>query len=246
MNESLSAEELKQLIAGYVLEDLNPEESERIRYFIGKNPEITAEIRVLQEVLALLPHSLPQAEPSDRLRSQIISNASQPASIPKTSSWQGLPWQKMITAIAAFVAIFAAVNNYYLRQELRFARDRDTTAVIAALGQSDTRIYQLAGTKDATNAVAKIIYSPSQAKAFLLVNNLPEVKSEQVYRLWAIVGREKVACADFRTNTSGSTVNEVSFLQNVCSTTQATLAVTLESFPAPEQPLGSVVLLEKS
>jgi anti-sigma-K factor RskA len=245
MNESLSPEEIKQLVAGYVLGDLNPEEAEQIRHLIGNNPEINAEIQVLQEILALLPYSLPEAEPSDRLRSKIITAASEPTLNPKTSSWQDLPWPKIITGIVAFAAIFATVDNYYLRQELRLAQE-NKAKVITALNEPNSRITELAGTPDATNASAKIIYTPNQAKALLLVNNLPEAKKEQVYRLWAIVGQDKIACADFRTDTSGSTVNEVSFPQNVCAATNATMAVTRESFPAPDQPLGSVVLLEKS
>jgi anti-sigma-K factor RskA len=245
MNDSLSSEELKQLIAGYVLGDLSPEEAEQIRQLIGKNPAIDAEIQALQEILSLIPYSLPETEPSNSLRSKIVTAAAQNHTSPVTISRRALPWQKIVTAIAASCAILLAFNNYYLRQQLRLAQE-DKTKIVAALSKPESRITELAGTSDATSASAKIIYNPNQTKAFLVVNNLPETKREEVYRLWAIVGQDKIACADFRTDASGSSVNEVLFPKNICAATTSTMAITRESFPAPDQPLGSMVLLEKS
>jgi anti-sigma-K factor RskA len=243
MNESLSPEELKQLIAGYVLGDLSPEEAEQVRSILRSQPELTAEIQVLQEILALIPYSLPQTELPPQLRSKILATAASPAFSPRNRS---LPWQKIMTAVAASIAILVAVDNYYLRQELRLAQERKEPGLVAFLQQPQTQIYQLAGTQDASQASARIIYNPNQEKAILIANQLPEVKAEQIYRLWAIVGQEKIACADFRTDTSGNLVSEFALPQTDCSKAQATLAVTLESFPAPNQPKGSIVLLEKS
>jgi anti-sigma-K factor RskA len=245
MNDSISPEELKQLIAGYVLGDLSPEEAEQIRHFIGNNPEITEEIQVLQEILALLPYDLPETEPSDNLRSKIVAAASDANATTTVKSRRSLPWQKIAAVTATLCAILFATNNYYLREELRLAKE-DKTKIMTALSKPDTRITELAGTPDATEATAKIIYNPDRTDAILVVNNLSETKQEQVYRLWAIVGQDKIACADFRTDANGNSINEISFPRNICAATNSTMAVTRESFPAPDQPLGSVVLLEKS
>lgn len=63
----------QELIAGYALGDLSPEEAEELQRLLAENPHLTAEVASLQEVLALMPYGLPQHEPSAQLRGSILT-----------------------------------------------------------------------------------------------------------------------------------------------------------------------------
>ncbi|MBI4781102.1 MAG: anti-sigma factor [Oscillatoriophycideae cyanobacterium NC_groundwater_1537_Pr4_S-0.65um_50_18] len=65
----------QELIAGYALGDLSPEEAEELQRLLADNPDLTAEVASLQEVLALMPYALPQYEPSSQLRDSILAIA---------------------------------------------------------------------------------------------------------------------------------------------------------------------------
>ncbi|HEY9629465.1 MAG TPA: anti-sigma factor [Coleofasciculaceae cyanobacterium] len=65
----------QELIAGYALGDLSPEEAEELQRLLADNPDMNAEVASLQEVLALMPYALPQYEPSSQLRDSILAIA---------------------------------------------------------------------------------------------------------------------------------------------------------------------------
>jgi anti-sigma-K factor RskA len=63
----------QELVAGYALGDLSPEEAEELQRLLANNPNLTVEVASLQEVLALMPYALPQQEPSAQLRNSILA-----------------------------------------------------------------------------------------------------------------------------------------------------------------------------
>ncbi len=72
MTAPRSPEYLEELLAGYVLGDLSPEEAEDLQQILLDRPELLAEAQILQEVLAALPYTLPVVEPSPQLRQNIL------------------------------------------------------------------------------------------------------------------------------------------------------------------------------
>ena len=72
MTAPRSPEDLEELLAGYVLGDLSPEEAEDLQQILLDRPELVAEAQILQEVLAALPYTLPLGEPSPQLRQNIL------------------------------------------------------------------------------------------------------------------------------------------------------------------------------
>lgn len=60
MSEPLSSQELEELMAGYVLGNLTPEEAEKLRQLITEHPQLDTEVNRLQELLELMPHALPE------------------------------------------------------------------------------------------------------------------------------------------------------------------------------------------
>ncbi len=51
MNKSFEPEHIKNLTAGFVVDDLTPEETEEFRLLLDEHPELIAEVDDLQEVL---------------------------------------------------------------------------------------------------------------------------------------------------------------------------------------------------
>lgn len=80
MTAPRSPEYLEELLAGYVLGDLSPEEAEDLQQILvdcgnhsaSDRPELVAEAQILQEVLAALPYTLPPVEPRPQLRQNIL------------------------------------------------------------------------------------------------------------------------------------------------------------------------------
>jgi anti-sigma-K factor RskA len=64
------------LMAGYVLNNLSPEETARFRQALADNPALAKELKAYEEAFALLPYGSPILEPSARLKGNILSAAS--------------------------------------------------------------------------------------------------------------------------------------------------------------------------
>ena len=58
MMENQQAGEWDELLAGYVLGDLSPEEIVKVKEHLAQNPELRTEIANLETTLSLLPLSL--------------------------------------------------------------------------------------------------------------------------------------------------------------------------------------------
>jgi Anti-sigma-K factor rskA len=254
MNEPLSPEQIEALMAGYVLNDLSPEEIREFERMLRENPNLIERVKRLQETLDVLPYALPETEPPPHLRDAILeATTSQP--IRRVSR---LPWGKLAASIAALVAIALGLDNLRLRQDLQLARQdlndalaqvktaQQRETVINVLQQPDTRVFSLAGTDKANTASGSIAIDSQDKKAVIVFKNLPTPPEGQIYRLWAIIDDKKIACADFKATQQGNVLEEFSLPAEACTTTKSTLAVTLEPFPAPPQPVGPAVMVERS
>jgi anti-sigma-K factor RskA len=64
------------LVAGYILDNLSPEEVARLNRALAEDPTLHQEIGSFGEAFASIPYDLPILEPSARLKDKIISAAS--------------------------------------------------------------------------------------------------------------------------------------------------------------------------
>ncbi|MCU0533459.1 MAG: anti-sigma factor [Hydrococcus sp. Prado102] len=253
MREPLSPEQIEALMAGYVLNDLSPEEAQEFERMLRENPNLMEQVKRLQETLDVLPYALPEVEPPPSLREAILE-ATAPQPVRRVSR---LPWG-IAASIAALVALALGLDNYRLRQDLQLARQdlqvalakvktaQQREAAIDVLQQPNTRVFSLAGTDKANAASGSIAIDSQDKKAVIVIKNLPTPPEGQIYRLWAIIDDKKIACADFKATQQGNVLEEFSLPAEACSTTKSTLAVTLEPFPAPPQPVGPAVMVERS
>lgn len=124
MTKPLSPQEVQELVAGYVLGDLDSSEAEEFRTLLIQMPDLQGEVMALQEALAMMPYGLEATEPEGELRSQILSAArsefAQQNPIPlqrRRSPGFPLPWA-MGTAAAGF-ALMCGLATLHLSNQVR-------------------------------------------------------------------------------------------------------------------------------
>ncbi len=244
MTGSVSPEHLEELMAGYVLGDLDPEEAEEFGRLLAENPQLATEVNRLQDALDTLPYALPEVEPPAHLRSAILDATSGETNLRPARKRSRFPWNTVVGSVAALVALALGLDNYRLRQELKTAQAQKH--VVTVLQQPNTRVFSLAGTDKADSASGSIVINLDDKKAVIVFQNLPTPPTDQIYRLWAIIDNKKIPCAQFSASQQGKVLDEFSLPTAACSATNSTLAVTLEPLPAPPQPVGPAVMLERS
>ncbi|MBD1870838.1 anti-sigma factor [Cyanobacteria bacterium FACHB-471] len=233
-------ENWEELIAGYTLDDLDPEEAEIVERLLNENPDLRGEVKQLQEVLDLLPYGLPQQEPPAHLRAAIldaVQEGDRPAR-PHRRARRRI-WLEMGGAVAAFLAIALGLDNYRLRQDLESA-----DAVIQALRQPETEVYALEGTGETTAASGRLVVNPNQDQILVTVQNLPEPSAGQAYRLWGLTpgSTEPIYYGQFGTTAQGETLAQLSIPRDAIPTEEIQLLITLESSTAPPIPEGPLVM----
>lgn len=255
MSRSARPDHWQDLIAGYALGNLSPEEAEAVQRLLTEHPELRSEIEQLQEALALMPYALPDHEPPASLRESILSAAQTDAAPPRL--FQDSPprpsrrrlrshrslWLGIGSAVAALTVLALGIDNYRLRQTARADR-----AVIATLQQPGARLYALEGTENAATASGSIVVAPDQGQLLIVAQNLPPLPSGQVYRLWATSARsaEPAYCGQFNTATDATVSQLWSAQDALCSQAPQQLLITSELATAPPVPQGDLVMKSQS
>ena len=249
-------ERVEELIAGYVLGNLNSEEAEELRRLIAENPELGTEVNRLQEVLELMPYALPEVAPPPHLRSAILeaseaeikrSQTAAPASyvlptrFANAGTLRHLPWRNIAGSIAALLVVAFGVDNYLLRQQLGTmqAQADKQKDVIAMLQNPNTHLVSLKGMDMASAAAGSIVITPGEPKAVLILQNLPVLPKGQFYQLWSVVNGEKIPSGQFNPSSRGSVLVK---LPTPPTSDVAALIVTVEVSATPTSPSGPMVM----
>jgi anti-sigma-K factor RskA len=249
MTRSARPDNWQDLIAGYALGNLSPEEAETLQQLLTEHPELTSEVERLQEVLALIPYDVPEHEPPAYLKETILAAAQaddapllplfhdQPRPKPQRRVAKG--WLSLAGTLAAAALVALAVENYRLRQEVEIDRP-----IIAALQQAGAQLYALQGTENAAQASGSIVITPQQQQVLVVAQNLPQLPPGQAYRLWAMPKNSKqpAYCGQFNTNATGTVSTLWPASDALCSKTPAQLLITAESATAPPVPQGDLVM----
>lgn len=117
------------LIAGYVLGDLNAEEAAALRQVLAEDPARVKELKSFEAAFALLPYDLPVVEPSAQLKRKILSAASrqtitvapQPSNVVSLAPQRQRRWRKQMptisTSLAAIAIAALGLNQMRLGQQ---------------------------------------------------------------------------------------------------------------------------------
>jgi anti-sigma-K factor RskA len=247
MTRSAPPDNWQDLLAGYVLGNLDQEEAQAWQQLLAEYPELATEIDQLQEALSVIPYNIPEREPPAHLRETILAAAERAPSLsplfsppvqPSPRRFQQRRWLVLASSIAAAALLGLGIENYRLRQEVE-----QTQPILAALKQPGAQLFALQGTEKAATAAGSIVITPTQ-QVLVMAQNLPQLPSGQVYRLWAMTSAAKkpAYCGQFNSNstTTLSAIWTVSELR--CSQTPTQLLITAESATAPPIPQGELVM----
>ncbi len=146
------------LLAGYALGNLSPEEQATLQQILTEQPELKADVQTYQETLALVPYALePQALPmaleetivAAAQAGQSLSHQTHRTTRPNSRQIPRQPsWYSGAIAAALLVAMFMGFDNYRLRQQQRSLQAQLETTQnqlqkqLKALAQADAKANQ--------------------------------------------------------------------------------------------------------
>jgi len=222
MNVPESIESQNELLAGYVLGDLSPEESAAVEQQLQDDPDLAAEVEQLQATMSLMALETPAVAPPPGLRDRILAQVTEPIPSPTKVSDPAirgniLPFRfgarELLTGAAAIALALLGISNFQMQQRLasveqEFAEYQDA---IALLQQPQNRLLSIQSVSDtmSSEGMGSLVIAPEQDAAILTLQNLEMPPEGMVYRMWAFVDGEKVDCTDFVPDASGQVFLQV-------------------------------------
>jgi Anti-sigma-K factor rskA len=221
-----------ELLAGYVLGDLNPSEIAIVEAYLAAHPDQQTEVAKLMLPLDLLSLTLPADNPPASLRSQILQSAAAEAvinqPIKQFAAKTGQSWSSLQSIIAGLGLLLLAGlgwNNYQLNHELATVKQdlkaiqiasnkpqpQDNLALVSLLQQPNNRFLTLKNMEGKTGmGMGSLVIVPNKSSAVLALQQIKPLPPGQVYRMWAIMGDEEMNCADFLPDANGKVLKQIS------------------------------------
>ena len=241
MSNTPESYNLQELLAGYVLGDLDEAELAWLNQKLAANPKLEEEIKQIQETLALMPYGLSSEVPRKDLGSRILASA---AKSPRQFSiclppLNRLAW--LIAAITTCSTVWLGFNSYKLRHQLTLKETEilQQKELTALLSQPNNRLIALKGIEQSTPASGSLFIVPEQEKAMLVIQNLQPLSGPKVYRLWAVSQGKKTGCLNFKPDEQGLVKVELSPKE---LTNAQSVLVTVESQPDTFEPTGNPII----
>ncbi|MEM6253707.1 MAG: anti-sigma factor [Cyanobacteria bacterium P01_D01_bin.156] len=256
------------LLAGYALGNLSPDEQATLQKLLAQRPDLKAEMLAYEEALALVPYALEPQIPPPELELSILSVAQtsrRPQERQRRRSVR--PWYQAAMAAAAVVIAVVGVDNYRLRQQrdvltgqLATAEtERQTLAnslvelekqqletnleqVVDILRQPDALVYSLQGTGEALTSSGSLLTLPDHSEVQLVSHNLPVLPQGQVYRLWSVATQTSnpMFCGEFNNTDVGNVQWTIPDAR--CNARPVKVIITVDAVIDPPVPKGPAVL----
>ncbi|MCG9889884.1 MAG: anti-sigma factor [Thermosynechococcaceae cyanobacterium MS004] len=254
MIHSTLPDDIKELAAGYVLDELEPEELVIFEQMMLNNAAVRQEVRELQMLLGGLAVDVPQLTPPAHLRTKTLAALGIAEEVPAVSAasaqvTQNTPrktinWSKVTAIVSLITAAAFAWENFNLRQDLSFAQQQTPESVASLLQRPNSKLVSLTSptTPDASGT---LLFTPGKWQEVVVsAQNLPPLPADQVYRLWLNLNNQQVIyCGEFQTNPEGNISRSIQPPQVPPPGTKATgLFVTAEQKAAAIAPTGVRVM----
>ena len=235
--ESGNSEHLEELLAGYVLGNLDEAELTWLNQQLAANPQLREQVKQLQTTLTLMPYGLPEDIPNLNLRNKILVQAQ--CKSPASSKFNRLGW--IVSGVTALSTLWFGLQSYSLRQQLAQVNNRSQQQqeLITLLSQPNNRLVSFQGFDQLATASGSLFIAPESQKAVLALQNLESLSGKQVYRLWAVSQGKKTGCANFTPDEQGKVHLELS---NDALSEASSLLITIEPKPDTAQPMGNTIL----
>jgi hypothetical protein len=228
---------IEQLAAGYVVGNLDAEETLEFQRLLEENSQLVAEVDQLEEVLEQVVYSLNSVEPPQHIKTAILTAATNSSNETRILKPYSLPWRKIVGSVAALLILCLGIDNYRLRHDLQLAYDINTL-----LQHSKTHLFPLQGVNVASRASGSFVLNLDEQKGVLAIQNLPKPPVGHVYRLWAIVDGEKIPCGQLSANSQGKVLEKFSMPADFYDAGVSGFLITLESSTDNRYPVGPMVI----
>ena len=234
--ESENYELLEELLAGYVLGNLDEDELTWLNQQLKTNSQLQEQVQQLETTLTLLPYALPEDLPDVNLREKILVQAQHKSEAQSKFN----RWGWIISGVAALSTLWFGWQNYNLRQQLAQVNQKleQQQEFIALLHQPNNRLVSFQAA-DELAASGSLFIVPKSQKAILALQNLESLSGKEVYRLWAVSQGKKTGCANFTPDEQGKVHLEIS---NDALNDASLLLITIEPEPNTVQPQGNTIL----
>ncbi|NJM86190.1 MAG: anti-sigma factor [Hydrococcus sp. RU_2_2] len=255
MNESPERDRLKSLAAGFVVDDLTPEEAEEFRQLLANHPELVKEVDDLQEVLRQVLDGFTEVEAPPNLLPAILAKAESNLNQPIAVKRSGVRWGRIAGSCAALFVAVLGFDYYRLRQNLGFLTADNqrlrqelsqSQAVNTLLQESGTRLFTFRGVNATNAASGSIMMNPEREKAVMVVRNLPAPPPGYVYLLWTVIDSRKLPCGEVKPYSWGDFTSQLPFTAQMYAEFYHPqfrgLIVTLEKDPNSSRPTGPIVM----
>ena len=238
MTKNHQSHNLEEILAGYVLGDLDEAELAWFNQQLAANPHLREQVTQLESTLSLMPYGLPKnvSESNLDLRSQILAQAQPKTVYPKYR------WSWTIAGITTVGALLLGINNLGLRQQIAITEDRlqQQQEFISLLRQPNNRLVALRANDDAITTSGSLFISPHSDTAVLTLKNLDSLPGKQVYRLWAISQDKKIGCSNFTPNAKGEV--HLNLSSDDALFNASSISITIEPEADTDKPLGQEFL----
>ncbi len=237
MTNNHDSQKLDEILAGYVLGNLDEVELAWLNQELATNPQLKEKIKQLEATLTLIPYSLPDGIPNAYLRSKSLTKA-RPKDY-KFNRFNRLIW--IVSAATMFSTLWLGINNYSLRRQIAIKNNevQQHQELIALLRKPNNRLVSFQGLDNLPQASGSLFIIPEEKKAILALQNLEPLSGKQVYRLWAISQGKKTGCANFTPDEKGIVYLQLS---NDALDDANSLLVTVEPKADTLQPQGNPIL----
>ncbi len=249
MNNFPLADEIKELAAGYVLDELEPSEMAEFEQLLATDVAVLQEVRELQVALGGLSVNVPQLTPPPNLRAKTLASlgvVDQPleqSSVPKKK----IDRAKIIAIFALLASAALLWDNLRLRQNMSFAQQQTAEKVVSLLQRPNGKLVSLADPASGAANGTILFTAGKWQEVVLSAQNLPPLSAEQVYRLWLnLDNQQTIYCGEFQPDRQGRVSRSIQPPQVPPPGTKATgLFVTLERQDAAISPTGTRVMSGK-
>ncbi|MEM8503991.1 MAG: anti-sigma factor [Cyanobacteria bacterium P01_D01_bin.1] len=259
------------LLAGYVLGNLDAEESRALEQLLSSDPALRQELAALQMSLDTVYGQ--EVTPPPALKASVLAAAEQAVpspiessansySVSSRSATESLQRLLLIaTGVLTALSLYLGVQNNTLRQALRETK-LEQAAIESENGlDSATELvtYSLDPTENATEneqtSSVELSTDRDRLEAVLAVRGLPTLPEDQVYALWTVVpadapitkdAQNAILTAVFTVDQAGNRSQEIVLPAAFRNRTQiAAIAITIEDAEAPEAHESSPILIHR-
>jgi anti-sigma-K factor RskA len=180
---------VRDLLPGYALGCLDPEEKRAVAVHLTRCPACRAELETYVRVTDQLSMTAPAAEPSAGLELRILRG------VETRRRSRFVTWRPALTAVAAVIVVALFTGNLLQWTGVVHRPGRGAAATMLTA--------TLAGTGDARDAFGTVVLDPGDREGVLAVTGLPRLDSEHRYQVWLIRGDERRSAGLFGVDERG-------------------------------------------